>query len=435
MMIPWKPIVTALSVAGSAWCAAVLDCDPRLYFYERFFFDATQAYGGSSSSDDGPTIWIIGASSGIGKEMAFQLAQARCRRLILSGRNQASLEQVADQCRQLQFQQGQQQQHQQQQHQPTTTCSCHSIPFDVANHERMEQVVHEVELLLQSSSSSSSSSSLSSLDMVVLNAGAGQLCPALETDANVVQRVLQVNAVWPMILMPLLLRRRRRHDNTNNESNNNNNNNTAANNNDYETQNTPRFLVTSSVAAKFPLPLSATYAASKAALHQYFLSLAAERPDLKIDLVCPGPIDTPFFSNQVDSSSSNGGETTTTSREKTGSPNNQDTPHTTTTTTTIDDDDDGSGATSSSPLKMSVRRCVRLMLASAAMRNFFTNRGGGLTEHWIAEQPVLAGLYLNQIAPNWMRPIYGMFGRKRIELWRNGVDLYDPKFWTQRKKK
>ena len=45
----------------------------------------------------GKAIWITGASAGIGKGLALALA-AKGARLVLSGRNQAALEEVAAQC-------------------------------------------------------------------------------------------------------------------------------------------------------------------------------------------------------------------------------------------------------------------------------------------------------------------------------------------------
>jgi NAD(P)-dependent dehydrogenase (short-subunit alcohol dehydrogenase family) len=60
----------------------------------------------------------------------------------------------------------------------------------------------------------------------------------------------------------------------------------------------PHLVITSSIVEK-PVPLSAAYAASKFAIQGYFSSLACERPDLRIDLLCPGPVDTEFHATTI----------------------------------------------------------------------------------------------------------------------------------------
>ena len=68
----------------------LLDCDLVLAYYGQF--------GKTPSSVlKGKVIWITGASSGIGEELAYQLA--RCgTKLVLSARRKEELEIVADKC-------------------------------------------------------------------------------------------------------------------------------------------------------------------------------------------------------------------------------------------------------------------------------------------------------------------------------------------------
>eukprot|EP00527_Entomoneis_sp_CCMP2396_P008934 CAMPEP_0198146850 /NCGR_PEP_ID=MMETSP1443-20131203/31762_1 /TAXON_ID=186043 /ORGANISM="Entomoneis sp., Strain CCMP2396" /LENGTH=361 /DNA_ID=CAMNT_0043810941 /DNA_START=116 /DNA_END=1198 /DNA_ORIENTATION=- len=361
MNLPWKPLLAVSAAAGSALFTAMLDCNPKLFLYERFFFDPKNGYRDRN-------VWIIGASSGIGSEMALQLAKAHCRCLILSSRNKVGLEDLADQCRQ---------------HEPSCECIC--LPLDVTDYDSLESAVDQVRNRLPSLD----------LDMVVLNAGAGQLCPALETDPDVVQRVFQTNAVWPMILTPLLI------GNANSNGKRGTNSGLLyAQRDDSSSSSPPSILVTSSVASLIPVPLSAPYAAAKAAMQQYFLSLATERPDLKIDIVCPGPVDTKFHSNHIRKNDKNekGTNTETEGSETTDQISGMEAKKKT--------------VKKASPLKMSVERCVRLMLAAAAGSH------GGVSESWIAAQPTLAALYLNKLFPGLMRSVLSRIGTKRVQMWR-----------------
>ena len=68
----------------------LLDCDLVLAYYCRF--------GKKPSSVlKGKVIWITGASSGIGEELAYQLARCGAK-LVLSARRKEELKRVADKC-------------------------------------------------------------------------------------------------------------------------------------------------------------------------------------------------------------------------------------------------------------------------------------------------------------------------------------------------
>jgi dehydrogenase/reductase SDR family protein 7 len=219
----------------------------------------------------------------------------------------------------------------------------------------------------------------------VMNAGVGQLQPALETDAATTEHMLRSNALWPMILTPLLFSKESQ----------------------QSQQAAPHLVVTSSIAGKLAVPLSAAYAASKFAVQGYFSSVACERPDVRIDLLCPGPVDTAFHRN-----------------------NNADS----------DSDSKNDEPTAPSKMKMPVDRCVALML-SAMQRNRQPQSQSSQSllsllfqpllfqEHWIAIQPSLTALYIQQWFPGVQRRILAIVGPKRVQLWREGYDLYDPASW------
>jgi len=129
--------------------------------------------------------------------------------------------------------------------------------------------------------------------------------------------------------------------------------------------------------------------------------LQAERPDILIHTIMPGPVDTNFHQNYVNN--------------KKGVSFQQESV-----------EEASSSRKSSSKLKMPVQRCARLIMS--AMRRQSS------AEMWIAKQPVLAGLYLQQFVPGLMhRLVYSKIGPKRVSMWRAGLDLYDPASWRQSK--
>lgn len=323
----------ALAAAAAAVAAslfAVMDANPSLYFYDKLL--ATQSrrlnYFG------GQRIWVTGASSGIGAQLAQELAASGAS-LVLSSRSTHKLEKVAEKCRQ---------------RHPNGHVA-QVVPLDVSGpQERLERAVDSV---LQDGQE---------LDCVILNAGIGHLSPALQTSPETAQQLMQVNALGPMAMSTILLRK------TN-----------------WLSNKRGQLVVTSSVAAKGGVPLSAAYAASKHAIHGYMLSLQAEYPWLSISLPCPGPVATNFHKSRELNNNNHEGE-----------------------------------------LKMSVERCVELLMSSIML-------AGG--ETWIAQQPTLMFLYLSQYAPGLARRILNIVGPIRVGMWEAGLNVYDPQDMREYRRK
>jgi dehydrogenase/reductase SDR family protein 7 len=159
--------------------------------------------------------------------------------------------------------------------------------------------------------------------------------------------------------------------------------------------NPEHILVTSSVAGKIPVPLSAVYAGCKHFLHGYFRSLMAEESSssaLTVDLICPGPVDTNFHKKRHQENESS---TAPTSKKK---------------------------------MKMTAERCAQLLLSSQQQQQ---RRRGGISEVWISNQPALTMLYLQRYFPCLVQWMINKVGTKRVDLWRRGLDLYDPESWTK----
>lgn len=311
--------VTAVAAAAvTAGLFAVMDANPSLYFFDKFM--ARRRRQVSHFGDK--HMWIIGASTGIGASLAQNLSSSGAR-LILSARNEEKLKKVAELCR-----------------------DCHPqhyepliVPFDMsATDEQLESTVDRV--LSQSDS----------LDCVVFNAGIGQQSPVMDTSPKTCQRLMQVNALSIMNLSTLVLKKSK-----------------------WMSQRRGHFVVTSSIAAKSGVPLSAAYAASKHAIHGYMLSLKSELPWLQVTLPCPGPVATNFH------------QTTSTSQK--------------------------------GELKMNVERCARLVMASMLT---------GGAETWIAQQPTLAFMYLSQYMPTMAQRILNKVGPMRVEMWKAGLNIYSP---------
>jgi dehydrogenase/reductase SDR family member 7B len=183
-------------------------------------------------------IWITGASSGIGKALALAFAQ-RGARLILSARNAAALNQVADACRQMGS--------------PFTLVQ----PLDLEDSGSLAQVVTAVQ------------ANTGPIDILINNGGISQRSLATDTTLAVDEKLMRVNYLGTVALtkavLPAMIQRKSGH-----------------------------ILVVTSLVGKFGSPLRSGYAASKHALHGFFDSLRAEltTSGIHILLVCPGFIRT-----------------------------------------------------------------------------------------------------------------------------------------------
>lgn len=194
----------------------------------------------------GRTVWLTGASSGIGEALAYALA-ARGARLVLSARREVELERVRLAC---------------------TSPERHRIlPLDVTDEAALPVAVAQAEAWG------------AGIDVLILNAGVAQRGEARDTALAVDRALLAVNYLAPVALsklvLPGMLARGR-----------------------------GRLVVISSVMGKVGMPRRSGYAAAKHALHGYFDSLRAELwpSQVGVSLVCPGFIQTalPMAALQAD---------------------------------------------------------------------------------------------------------------------------------------
>lgn len=187
------------------------------------------------------TVWITGASSGIGEALAYEFAKQGAR-LILSARNEGELRRVA------------------------TACQGAEVilqPIDLADHEGLPAIVARV---LEKTP----------VDILVNNAGLSQRSFAKDTRYEVDKRLLDVNLLGTITLSKALLPH-------------------------FLSRRTGQFVIITSLMGKFGGPLRSTYAAAKHGLHGFFDSLRAEvwRENVGVTMVCPGFIRTKVSMNAL----------------------------------------------------------------------------------------------------------------------------------------
>jgi len=184
----------------------------------------------------GRRVWITGASSGIGEALACAFHNAGAK-LILSARRREELKRVQSQCG----------------GEPATRI----LPMDVSRGEDLSSKPREALAIF------------GGIDILVLNAGISQRSLARDTEDSVYRRLMDVNFFGPEALtravLPPMLKQKSGH-----------------------------FVVISSVAGRFGVPLRSGYSATKFALHGFHEALRAEeaRNGIHVTMVCPGFIRT-----------------------------------------------------------------------------------------------------------------------------------------------
>lgn len=228
-----------LAALVTAVIAAVIVAVVLLTFDCDFFLWATTHFGKTPDVMRGQVVWITGASSGIGEELAYVLAAAGTK-LVLSARREPELERVKKRCVE-KFKM-----------RPEDVLV---LPLDLLQFDSHKAAVDTV---LQH---------FNQVDVLVNNAGQGQGALVKDTSLEVDRALLEVNTLGPLSLtkavLPHMLARRSGH-----------------------------VVVVSSAAGKMEGPGMGSYAGSKHALHGWFDTLRMELTDDNIDvtIVCPGPV-------------------------------------------------------------------------------------------------------------------------------------------------
>ncbi|MEC9374930.1 MAG: SDR family NAD(P)-dependent oxidoreductase [Pseudomonadota bacterium] len=174
---------------------------------------------------EGQTIWITGASSGVGEGLA-KVFHKEGANIIISARRINELERVKASC-------------------SDGPGSVDLVPFDLVDSAARKQAAENV------------LSKYDRLDVLINNAGIGQRSLIQDTDLDVDRRVMEIDYFAPIALSKLVLPR-------------------------MMEQKSGYMVVTSSVAGKHGIPYRSAYCAAKHALHGYYESLRIEMLDYNI---------------------------------------------------------------------------------------------------------------------------------------------------------
>ncbi|XP_030299263.1 dehydrogenase/reductase SDR family member 7 isoform X1 [Sparus aurata] len=195
----------------------------------------------------GLVAWVTGASSGIGEELACQLAKCGSR-LILSARREAELKRVKQRC------------------------------LECSDLQDKDILVLPLDLLERTSHEEKTKAVIQyfgRIDILINNGGRSQRSLCVETSVDVYQALMELNFLGTVSITKQVL--------------------------PYMTQQGTGSIVTvSSVVGLAGAPLATGYSASKHALQGFFNSLRTELtdfPNILISTVCPGPVQSQIVQN------------------------------------------------------------------------------------------------------------------------------------------
>lgn len=191
------------------------------------------------------TVWITGASSGIGEALTYELVKLGAK-VIISARREEELKRVQQQA---------------------GTSNVYVLPLDLEAADTFAAKVQEA------------IGAFSQIDIMVHNGGISQRSKVKDTLPAVQRKVMEVDYFSYIELTRLLLPH-------------------------MQQRQTGHIIAISSVMGKIGTPMRSAYAAAKHALHGFFDCLRAEvwRDNIKVTLIMPGYIKTQVSLNAVTAS-------------------------------------------------------------------------------------------------------------------------------------
>jgi dehydrogenase/reductase SDR family member 7B len=202
---------------------------------------------------DGKTIWITGASSGIGRAVALQLSKENTH-LILSDINETGLKEVAVACEK-------------------NKCTTLVVPMDLSIEKSVEAAAHSVlDKRLK-------------IDCLYQFAGISQRSLVSETPLFIDRKIFEINFFGAIALTKAILPEMIKNGGG-------------------------QLAVTSSLVGKFGFPYRSSYSATKHALHGFFESLRSENKqhNIKVSIFIPGRVRTNISLNAITKDGSSHGK-------------------------------------------------------------------------------------------------------------------------------
>ena len=184
------------------------------------------------------SIWITGASSGIGEACACRYAEQGAR-LVLTSSSAERLETVAAKCREL------------------GASEVAVLPYDLSVTEGIDALVEKAWTVFKG------------IDIVMLNAGISQRTNVEDTSMEMVRKIMEINYFAPVAIAKELLPR-------------------------MVSAGGGKIAVTTSIAGRFGFPLRCAYSSSKFALYGFFETFQAEyhNAGIRVTIICPGRVNT-----------------------------------------------------------------------------------------------------------------------------------------------
>jgi len=189
------------------------------------------------------TVWITGASSGIGEALTYELSKMDCK-LIISSRDEAALQRVKNNAQNQDF--------------------IKIIQLDLKDFSDIPRITKEA------------IASFGAIDILINNAGISQRSYIVDTDFDVYKKLMDVNYLGTValtkVILPHFVKRQKGH-----------------------------FVTVTSLMGKFGSPLRSGYCGAKHALHGFFdvLRMEHEKDTIAVTLVCPGFVQTNIAKNAL----------------------------------------------------------------------------------------------------------------------------------------
>ena len=189
------------------------------------------------------TIWITGASSGIGKAIARELSHQECN-LNLSARSVEKLDAVKNAC--------------------AKSAKIEILKLDLEDYKTAPAVVEKA------------IACFGKIDILINNAGLSQRSLIAETSIEVDKKLIAVNYIGTVALTKALLPY-------------------------FINQHAGHFVTVTSLMGKFGSPYRSGYCGAKHALHGFFdvLRMEHEKDNIRVTMICPGFVNTNVSRNAL----------------------------------------------------------------------------------------------------------------------------------------